>query len=109
MNFGDRLRAARKARGLTQTELGEKCGTIKQTIFKYEKSIVTNIPSDRVEQLAEALDVSPGYLMGWEELAENPTPDKISAAKQALIAMIDDLPDDQVEKLLQIAKTVFEK
>ena len=105
MTLGDRIRTARKFRGMTLEELAERCGTIRQTIFKYEKGVVTNLPLNRVEQLAEALDVSPGYLMGWEELDR----EKISAAKQDLIAMIDDLPDDQVEKLLQIAKTVFEK
>ena len=42
-------------------------GTTKQTIFKYENNIVTNIPSDKVEKIAAALGVSPADLLGWEK------------------------------------------
>jgi len=52
---------------MTQEELGKICGTTKQTIFKYESGIVTNIPMDRLCDIANALHVSPAYLMGWED------------------------------------------
>ena len=95
--------------GLSVDDLAAKLGKNRATIYRSESDEIENFPIQVIGPLSKALDVSPGYLMGWEELAENPTPDKISAAKQDLIAMIDDLPDDQAEKLLQIAKTVFEK
>ena len=65
MTLGDRIKAAREALKMTQGELGELCGTTKQTIFKYETGVVTNIPLDRLENLAEKLGVTPGYLTGW--------------------------------------------
>lgn len=68
MDKGSRIKAAREAAGLTQEELGVLCGTTKQTIFKYENNIVTNIPTDRMEKMAEVLNVTPAYLMGWEGL-----------------------------------------
>ena len=64
---GARIRRARERKGLTQSELGLACGTTKQTIFKYESGIVTNIPVDRLERLAQAIEVSPAYIMGWVE------------------------------------------
>lgn len=67
MDKGSRIKAAREAKNLTQAALGALCGTTKQTIFKYENSIVTNIPTDRLEKLAEILDVTPAYLMGWSD------------------------------------------
>lgn len=69
MDKGSRIKSAREAAGLTQEELGLLCGTTKQTIFKYENNIVTNIPTDRMEKIAEILNVTPAYLMGWEGLA----------------------------------------
>nr|DAD85668.1 MAG TPA: helix-turn-helix domain protein [Siphoviridae sp. ctP6113] len=69
MDKGSRIKAAREAAGLTQEELGTLCGTTKQTIFKYENNIVTNIPTDRMEKIAEVLNVTPAYLMGWEGFA----------------------------------------
>lgn len=66
MDKGSRIKASREAKNLTQEELGALCGTTKQTIFKYENNIVTNIPTDRLEKIAEVLEVTPAYLMGWE-------------------------------------------
>lgn len=67
MTIGLRIKSAREAKKITQEELGAACGTTKQSIFKYETGIVTNIPLDRLEKIAETLDVTPAYLMGWEE------------------------------------------
>lgn len=67
MTVGDRIRATRKREGISQTELAQKMGVIKQTLYKYETGIVTNIPSEKIEAAAKALGVTPGYLMGWEE------------------------------------------
>ena len=66
MKKGDRIRAAREAKGLTQEELGAACGTTKQNIYKYETGLITNIPSDRLERIAEVLGTSPAALMGWD-------------------------------------------
>lgn len=50
MTIGERIKAARESANLTQEELGSKCGTTKQTIYKYEIGKVTNIPLDRLEK-----------------------------------------------------------
>ena len=68
MSIGSRIRKRRKELGLTQTELANRLHTTKQTIYKYENEIVTNLPSDRIEQLAKALDTTPQFLMGWVEI-----------------------------------------
>lgn len=52
---------------MTLEELGKKVGVSKVTIHKYESKVITNIPSDRIEAMAKALDVSPAYLMGWDD------------------------------------------
>ena len=66
MNIGDRIKTLRMNRDLSQTELAEKIGVSKQTLYKYENSLITNIPSDKIELLARYLGSSPAVLMGWE-------------------------------------------
>jgi transcriptional regulator with XRE-family HTH domain len=67
MAVGDRIKELRRKHNLTQDELAMRMGTTKQTIHKYENNIVTNIPSDKIEQLAEIFGVTPSYIMGWDE------------------------------------------
>ena len=67
MTVGDRIRKQREILGISQTELAKKIKISKQTLYKYEKNIITNIPSDKIEELARILDVSESYLMGWED------------------------------------------
>lgn len=67
MTIGERIKLIREQHKMTQTELADAIGTTKQNVYKYENGIVTNIPSDRVEAIAQFFNISPSYLMGWDE------------------------------------------
>lgn len=67
MTIGERIKLHREKANLTQDELAKQLNTTKQTVYKYENNVVTNIPSDKIEKMAELFGVNPGYLMGWEE------------------------------------------
>lgn len=61
--FQDRLRLAREARKLTQSELAEKAGFQPSAISHFETGGRT--PSfDNLKRLADALNVSTDYLLG---------------------------------------------
>ena len=64
--LGQKIHELRLARGLTLLEVAEAVGTSKQTVSRYEKGIITNIPKEKIELLARALSVKPSELMGWE-------------------------------------------
>ena len=68
MTIGDRIKELRNEKGMTQEELAKCIDSTKQTIYKYENNIVTNIPSDKIEKIAEVLGTTPSYLMGWDDL-----------------------------------------
>ena len=70
-SIGARLKALRLDRGLTQDEVGKRVLVSKQTLYKYENNIVTNIPVDKIELLAEVYHVTPAYIMGWEQPEED--------------------------------------
>lgn len=70
-SIGAHLKALRLDRGLTQEEVGKRVLVSKQTLYKYENDIVTNIPVDKIELLAEVYHVTPAYIMGWEQSEED--------------------------------------
>ena len=67
MSKGKRIKLLRIKKGMAQVELAQKIGVSKQTLYKYENDIITNIPSDKIELLASVLDTTPAYIMEWEE------------------------------------------
>lgn len=76
---GQRIKKLRLLKDIKQIELAESVGCSKQTIYKYENDIVTNIPYDKIIDIARVLETSEAYLMGWEEavpLYSNITPIK---------------------------------
>lgn len=65
--IGDIIRYYRRKKGLTLEQLSKEANISRQTLSRYETGIISNIPSDRIEKLAEALKVSPAAIMGWED------------------------------------------
>lgn len=66
MTVGERIKELRTSLGLSQVDFADKINVSKQTLYKYENNIITNIPSDKIESVARIGKVSPAYLMGWE-------------------------------------------
>lgn len=75
MTKGERLKQLRLSNKYTLEEIGKKINVAKQTYFKYENNIITNIPTDKIELLAEIYGVSEAYIMGWD-IVENNKPTK---------------------------------
>lgn len=70
MTIGERIKRLREDKGISQTELADIIKTTKQNLYKYENNIITNIPSDKIEAIAKYFDISPSYIMGWENNLE---------------------------------------
>lgn len=87
--LGQRLRELRTLAGLTLDEAGKRIGASKQTLYKYETGIITNIPLDKIEELAKLYRVSPAEIMGWSDDDENYYHDPDAAA---LADMLKDNP-----------------
>ncbi len=101
MSIGQRIKSAREQKNMTLEEVAKKCDTTKQTIFKYENEIVTNIPYEKILLLSKALDVSPSHLFGWEE-NNSPTERKLDEGTQRLIAAIIELSPEKQKALADL-------
>lgn len=73
MTIGERIKKLRMKYDISQVELSEMIGISKQSLYKYENGVITNIPSDKIELLADVLHTTPSYLMGWENEQAQPS------------------------------------
>ena len=76
MTVGERIKEIREKIGMSQVDFADKINVSKQTLYKYENNLITNIPSDKIEAAAKMGGVSPAYLMGWVDIAEENKPTK---------------------------------
>ena len=66
MNIGQRLKQLRDAKDFTQEDVGKMIGVTKATINRYETGEI-DIKRTVAIKLAEVFNVSPAYIMGWED------------------------------------------
>lgn len=64
--FAERMREARKARGISQAQLAAVVGQGRASCSAWERG-KTVPPAETIEQLAAALGISPARLMGWDK------------------------------------------
>lgn len=88
MTVGEKIKKAREVKNIAQVELASLVGISKQTLYKYENGIITNIPSNKIEAIAKVLDTTPASLMGWTEtpITENNPTENDEVEEEYLLA-----------------------
>lgn len=66
----NRIREQRLSMGYSFQELADLTKLSKSTLQRYETGDIGNLPLDKLEILATALQTTPQYLMGWETFEE---------------------------------------
>ena len=72
MEFKDLIKNRRIEIGATLEDIAKIVGVSKATVQRWESGNIANIRRDKIVKLAKALNVSPAYLMGWEEEPDIP-------------------------------------
>lgn len=65
MEFKDLVKNRRSALNMSMEELGKKVGVSKATVQRWESGEIKNVRRDKISKLADALNTTPAYLMGW--------------------------------------------
>lgn len=68
MKIGDRIKYRREALGMSQDELAKRLGyKSRSSVNKIEKD-ASGLPQTKIAAIANALQTTPSYIMGWEEV-----------------------------------------
>lgn len=67
VDLGDKIKERRLELDLTLEEVGNIVGVTKSTVMKWESGFIENMRRDKIALLAQALKVSPLWIMGLED------------------------------------------
>lgn len=111
MNLAERVRQRREQLGMSQEQLAQKMGYSSRTSIN---KIENGRPCSQkiIVRLADALNVSIPYLMGWQEdyIEEKPTvqDDGLSDNQRKLMEFAKSVPDDKAEMILRVIRSIVE-
>lgn len=103
MNIGERIKQKRLELNLSQDELAKKVGyKSRSSIQKIEAS--RNLPLDKVTKMANALECTEAYLMGWEENKDSDHLNQLAKRMEVYAKMLNALPDKEREQINEITE-----
>lgn len=112
MSIGQRIKVQRKRQGLSIDELAYKISKNRTTIYRYENGDIENLPLGILDSLANTLNTTPAYLMGWEESSDKKEW-TYSDVDKAILKYTEKwigefgtgiFNDDELEKIIQYAR-----
>lgn len=71
MTIGSRIKARRQELKMSQREMAARLGYTDHTTLTRIEAGKVDLPQSRIMKIAEVLDVTPGYIMGWEQEPED--------------------------------------
>ena len=112
-DFASKIRDLRAKHNLTLEQVAQQVGVGRSTVRKWETGLIANMRRDKIEKLATALHVTPGYLMGWEDEGSS-TPGNIipmpEMKKGPLVGQIacgaPILAEEHIEEYIDIPKEI---
>lgn len=112
MDLGEKMKTLRDQRGLTLQDVADVVGVGKSTVRKWENGDIKNMGRDKIALVAKALNVTPGYLMGWEEGNEEggdnaPEPAHSSETWKLISAGCSNLSEEKLNRIYDVLKAVF--
>lgn len=101
LKIGQRIRKRRKELKLSADELGKRLGKDRSTIYRYEKGEIENLPLDILQPIADALNTTPQYLMGWEKTVEEKPVETANKLADMFLGLEIKEHDDDVKIMLE--------
>ena len=110
MDLYAKIKRRREEIGMSQQTLADLTGySDRSSIAKVESGLV-DLTLSKLESFANALAVSPLWLLGWgekkEPVAQNG--DKLSSYQTALIDIVKVMPEEQSKRVHQIVQAALE-
>lgn len=107
MTIGERIKNRRVELGMTQQELADKVGYKAKTAISKIEAGERDLRQTKIRPMAEALDTSIEYLMGWDE-EEEPKPVGYDMLKQ-FTDLIWEMSDEEKSDLMNYMNFIISK
>ena len=104
MTVADRIKNKRIELNLSQEELAKRAGYSGKTAISKLENAGNNITMKQVRRLAEALSVTDKYLMGWEDVGDEPEQSARNKEFLELFENVTPLVQESVVNLLKSAQ-----
>ncbi len=98
-----RMKTRREELNMSYQTLSEKVDISKSTLQRYETGYIKNMPVDKLEEIANALEISPLYLMGWEEKEIS----QMSRVKERIFGAVTIMSEKDAEKIWELIQATF--
>lgn len=103
MTIGERIKYRREELNLSQMDLAIKLGyKSRSSVNKIELGL-QNLTQSKIKAVADALDTTPAYIMGWEEGIPTSITENEDAFNE-IYAIFSGLSPDNQAKLLELAR-----
>lgn len=101
MTIGDRIKSRREQLHMSQEELAVKIGYKSRSSVNKIELNQYNLKQSKIKLIADALETTPSYIMGWEETDSVSSP-KVPSAKELIIAEYGPVVFDSVKLFIQL-------
>lgn len=106
MSINEKLRSRRTELGLTLDEVARMVNVSGATISRWESGDIENMKRDKIVLLANALQVSPAFIMEWDESGNYLEEDENLIILNRVAKRM--TPENK-KKLLEMAKLMFKE
>lgn len=106
MTIGEKIKSLRKQNHMTLEDVAGNISVGRATVLKYENGMITNIPSDKIEQLAKLFNVSPAYLMGWSEDEPSST-SRIDPQIHIVSGMMETMSEEEKQQVIDLVRILM--
>ena len=100
MSIGQRIKTMRIQQGLSVDDLAYKLGKNRTTVYRYETGDIENLPLGILDSLADALNTTPAYLMGWT--TDNTEVQRVNQWNEEFSAEL--FSDEEYKKIVEYGK-----
>lgn len=115
MEFKEKIKQRRLELGLTLDDVANRVGVRAATVSRWESGEIKNIRRDKIKLLSDALEVSPSYLMDWDDTppstVNNDVANEFKDASHEVIVIgraAKKMSPEQRKKLIEMAKLYFD-
>lgn len=105
----ERIQSLCKSKGVSGSRMCLDLGLSKSTLSDIKSGRKKGVSTATAQKIAGYFDITVGYLLGEEEEKEKPTTpedDGLSTDIQELVERIKKLPEEKIQLLLQLAKSI---